>query len=200
MANHVLSRTPKPLFPLSSFSSTSFPPSDQPDPNSTVTSILNHHRSKSRWSTVLSLFPSGFTPSQFSQITLQLKNNPHLALRFFLFTKQKSLCDHNLSSYSAIIQILSRAQQPRLKTHDRELIQLAIRTPAMLIYRDMCRKDFRPQSLTVELLIRGLCAKGMALKAFEMMKVVREFGVCPTGTIYEQTCLKTLRICASVAR
>ncbi|KAL4302653.1 hypothetical protein GQ457_10G022120 [Hibiscus cannabinus] len=65
------------------------PPSEQPDPISTVTSILTHHRSKSRWSTVLTLFPSGFTPSQFSQITLQLKNNPHLALRFFLFTKQK---------------------------------------------------------------------------------------------------------------
>ncbi|GMI87932.1 hypothetical protein like AT2G15980 [Hibiscus trionum] len=123
---HVFSRTPKPIFPFSSFSS--FPPSDQPDPISTVTSILTHHRSKSRWSTVLTLFPSGFTPSQFSQITLQLKNNPHLALRFFLFTKQKSLCDHNLSSYSTAIHILCRA---RLKTRARELIRLAIRTPGI---------------------------------------------------------------------
>ncbi|KAE8724768.1 Cysteine/Histidine-rich C1 domain family protein [Hibiscus syriacus] len=56
---------------------------------------------------------------------------------------------------------------------------------AMLIYRDMCRKDFRPQRLTVELLIRGICDKGMVLKAFEIMKAVREFGVCPTGTSYE---------------
>ncbi|XVE94098.1 hypothetical protein REPUB_Repub01dG0251700 [Reevesia pubescens] len=125
---HVLSKTPKPhlfLSSFSSFSTTSSPPSSQPDSISTVTSILTHHRSKSRWSTVVTLFPSGFTPSQFSQITLQLKNNPHLALRFFLFTKQKSLCNHNLSSYSTIIHILCRA---RLKTRARELIRAAMRT------------------------------------------------------------------------
>ncbi|KAK6254085.1 hypothetical protein QUC31_015805 [Theobroma cacao] len=127
-------KTPRLLLSLASFSfsssySTPSPPSsDQPDPIATVTSILTHHRSKSRWSTILTLFPSGFTPSQFSQITLQLKNNPHLALRFFLFTEQKSLCNHNLSSYSTIIHILSRA---RLKTRARELIRVAIRTPGM---------------------------------------------------------------------
>ncbi|KAB2046085.1 hypothetical protein ES319_D01G208200v1 [Gossypium barbadense] len=132
--HHVLSRTSKePLIPLYFFSSSAFPdttspPSDQPDPISTVTSILTHNRSKSRWSTVLTLFPSGFTPFQFSQITLQLKNNPHLALRFFLFTQHKSLCNHDLSSYSTIIHILSRA---RLKTRARELIRLAIRTPGI---------------------------------------------------------------------
>ncbi|KAE8726014.1 Pentatricopeptide repeat-containing protein [Hibiscus syriacus] len=133
LKHHVHSATPKPLLPLFSFSSSAFsttssPPSDQSDPISAVTSILTHHRSKSRWSTVLTLFPSGFTPSQFSQITLQLKNNPHLALCFFLFTKQKSLCHHDLSSYSTIIHILSRA---RLKTRARELIRLAIRTPGI---------------------------------------------------------------------
>ncbi|XP_022762800.1 pentatricopeptide repeat-containing protein At2g15980 [Durio zibethinus] len=127
---HVLSKSPKPLFSLSSFSfsTTSSPLSDQPDQITVVTSILTHQRSKSRWSTVLTLFPSGFTPSQFSQITLRLKNNPHLALRFFLFTKQKSLCNHNLSSYSTMIHILSRA---RLKTRARELIRVAIRTPGI---------------------------------------------------------------------
>ncbi|XVF68190.1 hypothetical protein PTKIN_Ptkin10aG0184600 [Pterospermum kingtungense] len=123
---HSISKTPRPLLSIYSFSATSSPPSDLPDPISTVASILTHHRSKSRWSTVLTLFPSGFTPSQFSQIALQLKNNPHLALRFFLFTNQKSLCNHNLSSYATMIHILSRA---RLKTRARELIRDAIRTP-----------------------------------------------------------------------
>ncbi|OMO92184.1 hypothetical protein COLO4_17790 [Corchorus olitorius] len=184
---HVLSKTPRvhlstASFSFSFYSTTSPPPSDEPDPVSTVTSILTHHRSKSRWSTVLTLFPTGFTPSQFSQITLQLKNNPHLALRFFLFTQQKSLCNHDLSSYSTIIHILSRA---RLKTRAQKFIRVALRTPAMLIYKDLCRKNFKPQGSTVEALIGGLCDKGRVLEALEIMRVaMRQLGVCPTGQSY----------------
>ncbi|CBI32533.3 unnamed protein product, partial [Vitis vinifera] len=51
---------------------------------STAVSILRHQRSKSRWSHLQSLFPKGFTPTEASQIVLQIKNNPHLALSFFL--------------------------------------------------------------------------------------------------------------------
>uniref|UniRef100_F6HQJ0 Pentatricopeptide repeat-containing protein n=1 Tax=Vitis vinifera TaxID=29760 RepID=F6HQJ0_VITVI len=52
---------------------------------STAVSILRHQRSKSRWSHLQSLFPKGFTPTEASQIVLQIKNNPHLALSFFLW-------------------------------------------------------------------------------------------------------------------
>ncbi|KAK0582343.1 hypothetical protein LWI29_024446 [Acer saccharum] len=110
------------------FSTTSSPPSDQPNPPiSTVVSILTHHRSKSRWGHILSLCPSGFTPTQFSQIALSLKNNPHLVLRFFVFTQRKSLCKHDLSSYATMIHLLSRG---RLTSQAQELIRVAVRLPA----------------------------------------------------------------------
>ncbi|KFK40051.1 hypothetical protein AALP_AA3G323600 [Arabis alpina] len=100
----------------------SSPPSD-PLISSTV-SILTHHRSKSRWSTLKSLNPTGFTSSQFSEITLHLRNNPHLSLHFFLFTRRYSLCLHDLASYSTLIHILARS---RLKSHARDVIRLALR-------------------------------------------------------------------------
>lgn len=67
---------------------------------------------------------TGLTPSQFSEIILQLRNDPHLALRFFSFTVQHSLCSHSLSSYATIIHILSRS---RLKRDAKRLIHSAIR-------------------------------------------------------------------------
>ncbi|PHU28390.1 hypothetical protein BC332_00483 [Capsicum chinense] len=123
-----------PLAKHSLSSSSSFPLSSSPPPQSsdenlvsaTVT-ILKHHRSKSRWSEILSLAPpnsSGFTPSHVSQIILQLRNTPHLALRFFNFTIHHSICSHSLSSYATIIHILSRS---RLKSQSLQLIKSAIR-------------------------------------------------------------------------
>ncbi|XP_074343957.1 pentatricopeptide repeat-containing protein At2g15980 isoform X2 [Apium graveolens] len=78
---------------------------------STAVTILKHHRSKSRWTHLRSLFPAGFTPTQVSQITLQLRNNPHLALNYFNFTVQHSLCAHSLHSYCTIIHVLARGRQ-----------------------------------------------------------------------------------------
>ncbi|XP_054816933.1 pentatricopeptide repeat-containing protein At2g15980-like [Prosopis cineraria] len=88
----------------------------------TAVSILTHHHSKSRWSYLRSLYPKGFDPNDFSQITLHLRNRPHLAFRFFRFSK--SLCNHNLASYSTIIHILARG---RLKSHAQDIIRMAIR-------------------------------------------------------------------------
>ncbi|XP_016446194.1 pentatricopeptide repeat-containing protein At2g15980-like [Nicotiana tabacum] len=110
------------------FSCTSPQPSSSEDETlvSTAITILKHHRSKSRWSEILSLSPPppGFTPSQVSQIILQLRNTPHLALRFFHFTITRSICSHSLSSYATIIHILSRS---RLKSQALELLKSAIR-------------------------------------------------------------------------
>ncbi|KAG6711533.1 hypothetical protein I3842_05G059700 [Carya illinoinensis] len=110
-----------------SFGSSSSPSSPSDQSRSlieTVVSILTQQRSKSRWSHLHSLYPDGFHPNDFSQITLLLKNNPHLALRFFLWTQHKSLCNHNLLSYSTIIHILARG---RLKSRAQVLIRTAIR-------------------------------------------------------------------------
>ncbi|XP_021300321.1 pentatricopeptide repeat-containing protein At2g15980 isoform X3 [Herrania umbratica] len=173
-------------FSSSSYSTTSPPSSDQPDPIATVTSILTHHRSKSRWSNILTLFPSGFTPSQFSQITLQLKNNPHLALRFFLFTEQKSLCNHNLSSYSTIIHILSRA---RLKTRARELIRVAIRTPGLLekveeVWSEMESLGCAANGYSYSILMAALCEEGKVREAEELWEEMRVKGLEPDIVAY----------------
>ncbi|XP_016477446.1 pentatricopeptide repeat-containing protein At2g15980-like [Nicotiana tabacum] len=124
-----------PLTKHASSSSFSSPTSSSPTQSSsnedetlvsTAITILKHHRSKSRWSEILSLSPppSGFTPTQVSQIILQLRNTPHLALRFFHFTITRSICSHSLSSYATIIHILSRS---RLKSQALELLKSAIR-------------------------------------------------------------------------
>ncbi|XP_010517042.1 PREDICTED: pentatricopeptide repeat-containing protein At2g15980-like [Camelina sativa] len=117
-------RKPKPGS-IALFTTVSSPASPPPDPLiSDAVSILTHHRSKSRWSTLRSLHPYGFTPSQFSEITLRLRNNPHLSLRFFLFTRRFSLCSHDVGSCSTLIHILARS---RLKSHASEVIRLALR-------------------------------------------------------------------------
>ncbi|PON44727.1 Pentatricopeptide repeat [Trema orientale] len=119
----ILFPTPKPKPSSLSTFSTSSPCNDQ-TPISTVVSVLTHQRSKSRWSNLRSLCPNGFNPKEFSQIVIHLKNNPHLVLRFFNWTKQKFLCNHDLHSYSTIIHILARG---RLKGQALILIQEAIR-------------------------------------------------------------------------
>ncbi|XP_074318702.1 pentatricopeptide repeat-containing protein At2g15980 [Silene latifolia] len=91
----------------------------------TAVSILKHQRSKSRWSTLVSLFPHGISPPHVSQIILHFRNNPHLALRFFLFTSHRfPTLPPSLSSYATIIHILARARQ---KTRAQSLIKDALR-------------------------------------------------------------------------
>ncbi|OWM85031.1 hypothetical protein CDL15_Pgr027818 [Punica granatum] len=107
--------------------STSPPPQDAPPTTtkiSSAVSVLTHHRSKSRWSYLRSLWPDGFSPAEFFQIVIRIRNNAHLALRFFDFTRRHSLCEHNLESYAAIIHVLSRA---RLKGQACSLIKEAMR-------------------------------------------------------------------------
>ncbi|XP_057965803.1 pentatricopeptide repeat-containing protein At2g15980 [Malania oleifera] len=127
--------SPNPSLKLPSLLSSSFPFSSLPQPHlpaspsdktliSTAVSVLTNHRSKSRWSRLRSLCPAGFRPSEVSQITLLLRNNAHLALRFFLWTRSNSLCNHTLLSYSTIVHVLARA---RLKSHAQLLLQSALR-------------------------------------------------------------------------
>ncbi|KAK9096973.1 hypothetical protein Sjap_022470 [Stephania japonica] len=92
---------------------------------SAVVSTLREKRSKSRWNDVKTLCaPTSLTPQQFSEITLQLRNNPHLALRFFFWSHRTSLCAHDLLSYSTIIHVLARSR--RFKTLTLSLITSAI--------------------------------------------------------------------------
>ncbi|KAL4180431.1 hypothetical protein AMTRI_Chr13g125250 [Amborella trichopoda] len=90
-----------------------------------ATTILKEHRSKSRWNYLKASCPQGFNPQQVSQIIINLRNKPHLALAFFYWSaKQKqNSYKHNLLSYCTIIHILARA---RLKNHVRSLILKAM--------------------------------------------------------------------------
>ncbi|KAK4802589.1 hypothetical protein SAY86_000792 [Trapa natans] len=106
---------------IRSFSSASPPPPDTKI--SSTVSVLTHLRSKSRWSHLRALFPEGFSPAEFYQVVTRIRNNAHLALRFFDFTRRRSLCEHSLESYAGIIHVLSRA---RLKGQARCLIKEAM--------------------------------------------------------------------------
>nr|XP_043638620.1 pentatricopeptide repeat-containing protein At2g15980 [Erigeron canadensis]XP_043638621.1 pentatricopeptide repeat-containing protein At2g15980 [Erigeron canadensis] len=171
-------------------SAASSPPS--PDDNTTVTtavSILKHHRSKSRWTHLRTLFPSGFNPSQFSEITLQLRNNPHLALRFFLFTIKHSLCHHSLLSYATIIHTLARSRQ---KSHALTLIQSAIRkfsedstnphsnTPPLIF--ETLIKTYRTcdsAPFVFDLLIKACLRSKRVNQAIEIVRMLGSKGIYP---------------------
>ncbi|KHN06157.1 Pentatricopeptide repeat-containing protein [Glycine soja] len=126
-------------------------------------SILTHHRSKSRWSNLRSACPNG-TPAEFSEITLHIKNKPQLALRFFLWTKSKSLCNHNLASYSSIIHLLARA---RLSSHAYDLIRTAIRASHQND-EENCRFNSRPLNL-FETLVKTYRDSGSAPFVFDLL-------------------------------
>ncbi|KAM7479250.1 hypothetical protein LguiA_027470 [Lonicera macranthoides] len=148
---------------------------------STAVSILKHHRSKSRWNHLKSLFPTGLNPSHFSQITLQIRNNPHLALSFYQFTLRHSLCDHSLLSYSTIIHILSRG---RLKSHALTLIQSAIvhfRDPTAILktlietYRNCNSAPF-----VFDLLIEACLRSNRVDQCINIVRMLRSRGISPS--------------------
>ncbi|KAL0412516.1 UNVERIFIED_CONTAM: Pentatricopeptide repeat-containing protein [Sesamum radiatum] len=125
-------------FPKPSSFSSSPPPLSGDDLVLAAVSILKHQRSKSRWSNLRSLLTATkdkrLTASQFSEIAVQLRNNAHLAMRFFHFTVDHSLSSHSLYSYATVIHILARS---RLKLHALNLIKSA-----------MCRFPEAPQQVT----------------------------------------------------
>ncbi|KAK4405241.1 Pentatricopeptide repeat-containing protein [Sesamum angolense] len=114
-------------FPKPSSFSSSPPPLSGDALVSAAVSILKHQRSKSRWSNLRSLLTATkdkrLTASQFSEIAVQLRNNAHLAMRFFQFTVDHSLSSHSLYSYATVIHILARS---RLKLHALNLIKSAM--------------------------------------------------------------------------
>ncbi|XP_058755449.1 pentatricopeptide repeat-containing protein At2g15980-like [Vicia villosa] len=172
-------------------------------------SILTNQRSKSRWNTLHSLYPNGFNPTDFTQITLHLNNKPHLALHFYQWTKSKSLCHHSLSSYSTIIHILARG---RLYSHAYNTIRTALlnsetETPVKLFeilvksYRDcgsapfvfdllieaclQSRKIEPSVEITRMLLSRGISPKVMTLNSL-ISRVCRKLGVDVGYEIYRE--------------
>ncbi|KAG7583961.1 Pentatricopeptide repeat [Arabidopsis suecica] len=179
-------RKPKPDSILSNslLTTVSSPPSPPSDPLiSDAVSILTHHRSKSRWSTLRSLHPSGFTPSQFSEITLCLRNNPHLSLRFFLFTRRYSLCSHDTHSCSTLIHILSRS---RLKSHASDVIRLALRLAededrVLKVFRSLLKSYNRCGSapFVFDLLIKSCLDSKEIDGAVMVMRKLRSRGINP---------------------
>jgi pentatricopeptide repeat protein len=181
----------KPLS-LLSFASSSIPPYDQSETLiSTVVSILTQLRSKSRWNHLHSLYPDGFHPNDFSQITLRLKNNPHLALRFFLWTQRKSLCTHNLLTYCTMVHILARA---RLKAQAQSLIRTAIRvseedsivSKPLKVFESLV-KTYRPcgsAPFVFDLLIEACLETKKIDSAIEIVRMLRSRGISPkVGTL-----------------
>ncbi|PRQ21975.1 putative pentatricopeptide [Rosa chinensis] len=174
---------PNPLLCLPHFSSA---PSDQtpPEPNPlipSVVSILTNLRSKSRWGYLRSLYPSGFTPTDFSQIALQIKNNPHLVLRFFQWTQNHNnpLCSHNLLSFSTTIHILARS---RLKSQAYSLIRDAIRVSEPLQVFEALVKTYRQcgsAPFVFDYLIRACLESKKIDPALQIVRMLLSRGINP---------------------
>ncbi|KAM1538180.1 hypothetical protein PS2_003091 [Malus domestica] len=57
---------------------------------------------------------------------------------------------------------------------------------ATLLYKDMLRKDFRPECSTMDALIQGLCDESRVLEALNVMRgATVDFGFCSTEKSYE---------------
>ncbi|CAJ1933425.1 unnamed protein product [Sphenostylis stenocarpa] len=180
---------PKP-WPLLFFSS-SCSNDDSESLVTNVVTILTHHRSKSRWSNLRSACPNGIEPLEFSQITLHLKNKPQLALRFFLWTKSKSLCHHNLASYSSIIHLLARA---RLSSHAYQLMRTAIRTsyltddqngrfasPPLKLFETLVKtyRDCGSAPFVFDLLIKACLDSRKVDPSIEIVRMLLSRGISP---------------------
>ncbi|MQL95285.1 hypothetical protein Taro_027958 [Colocasia esculenta] len=194
---------PSPLPPLSS----PFPPRDlsscgggdgeEGDPLvADVVSILTEQRSRSRWGFLKSLYgPSGLTPAQAALVTLSLRNNPRLALRFFRWSEAASLCRHDLSSYAAIVHVLARA---RLRSAAQSLIRSAILQASaeggggenapveVLAALDKSYRTFDSAPLVFDLLVRACLQAGRVEQAVELVRKLRRRGLSPAvGTCNE---------------
>ncbi|KAK3412481.1 hypothetical protein EUGRSUZ_I01233 [Eucalyptus grandis] len=149
---------------------------------SDVVSLLTHHRSKSRWSHLRSMCPDGLPPAAFSQIALRLRNNAHLALRFFLFTRRRALCDHDLRSYATTIHVLSRA---RLKRHAQGLIREALRispdTKPVGVFEVLVRtyRECDSAPFVFDLLIECCLEAKKVDAALEIARLLRSRGLSP---------------------
>nr|XP_007131879.1 hypothetical protein PHAVU_011G049000g [Phaseolus vulgaris]ESW03873.1 hypothetical protein PHAVU_011G049000g [Phaseolus vulgaris] len=156
-----------------------------------VVTILINHRSKSRWSNLRSACPNGIDPLEFSQITLHLKNKPQLALRFFLWTKSKSLCHHNLASYSAIIHLLARG---RLSSDASHVIRTAIRdsdqtddqncrfaSPPLNLFETLVKtyRDFGSAPFVFDLLIKACLDSRKVDPSVEIVRMLLSRGISP---------------------
>ncbi|PKA48349.1 Pentatricopeptide repeat-containing protein [Apostasia shenzhenica] len=111
----------------SSSSSSAAPTNITGDPPfvSAAVAILREQRSRSRWNYLRSMVPdAGISPAEASAIIIRLKNNPRLAHRFFLWSRDLKLCSHDLSSFSAIVHILARS---RLRPAALSLLRAALR-------------------------------------------------------------------------
>ncbi|KAI6701239.1 hypothetical protein NL676_015563 [Syzygium grande] len=149
---------------------------------SDVVSLLTHRRSKSRWTHLRSMCPGGLAPAEFSQIALRLRNSPHLALRFFLFTQRRSLCDHDLRSYATTIHVLSRA---RLKRAAQGLIREALRispdTEPVGVFEVLVRtyRECDSAPFVFDLLIECCLEARKVDAALEIARLLRSRGLSP---------------------
>ncbi|PIA55576.1 hypothetical protein AQUCO_00700110v1 [Aquilegia coerulea] len=159
---------------------------------SSVVSILKEQRSKSRWNFIKTLYPNGFSPREVSEIILRIKNNPRLALRFFLWSEKKSLCTHDLVSYSTIIHILARS---RLKSLAQKLIETAIRVSEINNVEGLdvsCKPPKIFETLTktyrycdsapfvFDLLIRACIKAKKVDRTIDIVRMLRSQGIYPT--------------------
>ncbi|CAM8907071.1 unnamed protein product [Rhodiola kirilowii] len=186
MANRIFQRIFSPTRLISKHFSTahSLSSSSSSPIVSSVVSILKHHRSKSRWSELQSLFPDGFTPSEASEIIINVKNDAHLALRFFDWSRDKSLCSHDLLSYSTIIHVLARSRQKgRAEAVTRSALRVS--DSGVDLFESLVRTYRKCDSapFVFDLLIKACLDCKKIDAAVEVVRLLQSRGISPNSRV-----------------
>ncbi|KAK1300049.1 Pentatricopeptide repeat-containing protein [Acorus calamus] len=125
------------------------------------------------------------TSDQVSQIVLRLKNNPRLALRFFLWSKTHSLVSPSLASHAVVAHVLARN---RLKSLAKSLIRSALRSDddAPLSLLDELARSYRlcdSAPFVFDLLVEACLDSRRADRALEVARSLRSRGVPPSTAV-----------------
>ncbi|CAN6459895.1 unnamed protein product [Victoria cruziana] len=153
---------------------------------SSVTAILRHHRSKSRWNYLRSIHPQGFSPPDLSRLLLSFRNRAHLALR--LFTWSSKLRRPDLSGYATIIHILARSG---LSSHAESLIRTTIAleeqqqqqhhppggAPGVLETLAATYRACDSRPFVFDLVVRACLTSGRTERAIDVVRRLRSRGV-----------------------
>ncbi|CAL9090174.1 unnamed protein product, partial [Musa acuminata var. zebrina] len=161
---------------------------------SSAVSILRELRSKRRWTFLKSVHLAGFSTAQFAHILLRIRNNPRLALGFFIFSRRHSLCRHDPLSFAAAAHVLARH---RRRPAALSLLQAAVRSldPSSSPYTDVegingPPEIFRTLSRTYhafdsapfvfDLLVQAYLQVKRLDRAVQIVRILRSRGIQPS--------------------
>ncbi|XP_038970595.1 pentatricopeptide repeat-containing protein At2g15980-like [Phoenix dactylifera] len=136
--------------------------------------------------------PPRSSAAQAAEILRRVRNRPHLALRFFLWTQRHFLCRHDLHSLAAAAHVLARG---RLRPAALSLLQSAIRShdpssaaaggadtgrpPEIFEALAKTYRAFDSTPFVFDLLIRAYLQAKRLDRAVQIVRILRSRGIQP---------------------